>query len=1003
MTRRLIEEWLPIAELGVESVRERTPMTPYPAPNRLHVWWARRPLVAARAAVLASILPSDADRKEFMDLLGIHGDPIAAKKAMEKAKRSGVRIANAYGYQRAFQHCLTGQQRSWLLDQTKKLGINQPTVLDPTAGGGAVPLEAMRMGCRTIANDLNPVSVFVQKATYEWSAKFGRSLLNDCKRLFPIFRDRLEERLAPLYPQRQSPEQIDCTYLWARTIYCPYCAGKIPLSPNWKLTPDGIGIRLIPDLAGGLGDKSRACSFEVVSTSHEQSPGTVKGGGATCPYHDCGRVIDGDQIKEQAQSRGMGEQLFAIVYKKRIITGYTKATSKKPSAPKIKWEQGYRAPSREDDNSAYIDSILADKMPEWEALDVLPNESIPFGFETNIRWPLHLYGIKKWSQFFTARQLLCHGTAIEIFREIFNEEVANDGQLSDMHRSSLGYLAVAISRLIDWNSRQCTWELGKLRMAHTFAVHAFPIKWSFAEMSPLVEGLGYDWSLKQTAKCLDELIDLIDGKNNAQSLSGPLFPSKNIEPNTSTVPPVILSCQPGEELAHIQSGSVDAVVMDPPYYEKVMYAELSDFFYVWLKRSAGLVFPDLFASPFTDKDKEAVANPSRFDGRKDAKALAGLDYQEKMSSIFSECRRVLKADGIMTVMFTHKATGAWDALAKGLIDAGFVITASWPINTEAESSLHIRDKATANSTILLVCRPRPEQKPEDGVQYWEDLEPRVKAAVRKRIEQFQAGGIRGVDLYLSCFGPALEEFSLHWPIKRGQPKPIEEQAKRGGRSKPLELEMTPEEKAELPYRVTPEDALDSARREVKAWRMERLTSGSRRAQLDPLTEWFVLAWDAFQAPQFPYDEALRLARVVGLDLDKDVVGVLAEKKSSDLVLWDSSTRATKGKLGAPDGSRSWIDAIHHCAHRARSIDLNAAKQLLDDNGLANSPVFLTALEAVLEVLPLSARYTGFDPVKAAAPAASDFEALENLRRLALAEQVPAPKQLELVLAELAEA
>jgi hypothetical protein len=210
-----------------------------------------------------------------------------------------------------------------------------------------------------------------------------------------------------------------------------------------------------------------------------------------------------------------------------------------------------------------------------------------------------------------------------------------------------------------------------------------------------------------------------------------------------------------------------------------------------------------------------------------------------------------------------------------------------------------------------------------------------------------------VDLYLSCFGPALEEFSLHWPIKRGQPKPIEQKTKKRG-----------------------------------------------RAQLDPLTEWFVLAWDAFEAPQFSFDEALRLARVVGLDLDKDVVGVLAEKKASDLILWDSSTRATKGKLGAPDGTKSWIDAIHHCAHRARSIDLNVAKQLLDDNGLANSPIFLTALEAVLEVLPLSARYTGFDPVKAAQPAASDFEALENLRRLALAEQEPALKQLELVLAEL---
>jgi len=250
------------------------------------------------------------------------------------------------------------------------------------------------------------------------------------------------------------------------------------------------------------------------------------------------------------------------------------------------------------------------------------------------------------------------------------------------------------------------------------------------------------------------------------------------------------------------------------------------------------------------------------------------------------------------------------------------------------------------------------------------------------------------------FGPALEEFSLHWPIKRGQPKPIEEKTKKRGRAQLTLEELLGEDD---PYGVSPEDALDAARREVKAWRMEKLTSGSRRAQLDPLTEWFVLAWDAFQAPQFPYDEALRLARVVGLDLDKDVVGVLAEKKASDLILRDSSTRAIKGKLGSPDGTRSWIDAIHHCAHRARSIDLNAAKQLLDDNGLSNSADFLTALEAVLEVLPLSARYTGFDPVKAAAPAASDFEALENLRRLALAEQMPAPKQLELVLAELAEA
>jgi len=1000
MTKRLIEEWLPIAEIGIESVRERTPMTPFPAPNRLHVWWARRPLVASRAAVLASLLPADADRKTFMHMLGIHGDPVAAKKAMDKARRTGIRIDNPYGYDRAFQYCPNETEKFWFLEEIQKLGINEPTVLDPTAGGGAIPFEALRLGCKTLANDINPVAVLVQKATYEWPAKFGRGVLYEYQRLVPIIRQRLEERLAAYFPQVKAPDEIDCTYLWARTVHCPYCAGRVPLSPNWKLAPDGTGVRVLPQLGAGPGDESRHCRFEIVASAKEQSEGTVKGGDATCPYPDCGRVIDGDSVKQQAQAGGMGEQLFAVVFKRRLAAAYTKTGKPK----KDKWERGYRAARPEDDNSEAIAAALAEKLPEWEAMDLVPNEDIS-GLLNYERGHI-MYGVTKWLQFFSSRQLLCHGTSSEVFREICSEEASPGGGIPECTKAALGLISIALDKYLDYNSRYVTWHGGREVMDHTFRQHNFAVKWSYAEMAGLVSGLGYDWVFRQVAKCVKELLDLIDPQIEDTDASGTLpLPFSALATNPSTnqrTNSVVISCGSGASLAHLDAGSVDAVVMDPPYYDNVMYAELSDFFYVWLKRTAGLLYPELFMAPLTDKDNEAVANPARHEGKKGAKLLAGLDYQRKMAEIFAECRRVLKDDGVMTLMFTHKATGAWDALTKGLIDAGFAITASWPINSESEGSLHIKDKSAANSTIFLVCRPRPAQKPEDGVQYWEDLEPRVKAAVRKRIEQFQASGIRGVDLYLSCFGPALEEFSLHWPIKRGQPKPIEQQSKKGKRSKP-EQEMTEQEKADLLYQVSPEDALDAARREVKAWRMEKLTSGSRRAQLDPLTEWFVLAWDAFQAPQFPYDEALRLARVVGLDLDKDVVGVLAEKKTSDLILWDSSTRATKGKLGAPDGTKSWIDAIHHCAHRARSIDLKAAKQLLDDNGLANSPIFLTALEAVLEVLPLSARYTGFDPVKAAAPAASDFEALENLRRLALAEQVPAPKQLELVLAELAEA
>jgi putative DNA methylase len=993
MTKRLIEEWLPIAELGEESMRERRSMTALPPIYYLHVWWARRPLVASRAAVLASLLPADADREIFRHVLGIHGDPVATKKRIDKAKRTGEDLGlNPYGYRRAFTYLPSTAEQEWVSAECKRSGIQElPVTLDPTAGGGSIPMESLRLGVRSLSNDLNPVAALVQKATLEWPAQYGKSLIDEFRRLTQRFLELAEPRFQGVYPREEPDTQI-LGYLWARTIHCPYCAAKVPLAPNWKLTPDGTGIRLLPQLGDGPGDASRHCRFEIVKSARDQSLGTVKGGDATCPYPDCARVIDGDQVKAQAQAGDMGEQLFAVVYKRRLPTEFTKTGKPK----KDKWERSYRIPRSEDNNGTKIAAILDEKMPEWEALDLIPNELIPEGNKTDE--PIR-YGITAWRDLFSPRQLLCHCINAEIFRELLLEESAKAESLGELTRAAFGYIGLSLDKLLDYNARGATWINQREVIGHVFQRHDFAFVWQHAEMPHAVAGKGLDWVFGNTGKCIKELIQLLigwDSDPDADVL--PLFSIGQQEKGRSSGH-CSITCGPGDSLREVASGSVDAVVMDPPYYDNVMYAELSDFFYVWLKRTVGLLYPELFMAPLTDKESEAVANPAVYKGKKGAKALAGLDYQQKMAEIFAECRRVLKDDGVMTLMFTHKATGAWDALTKGLIDAGFAITASWPINTEAEGSLHIKDKSAANSTIFLVCRPRPEQKPEHGVQYWEDLEPRVKAAVRQRIEQFQAGGIRGVDLYLSCFGPALEEFSLHWPIKRGQPKPIEEKTKKRGRAQ-LTLEELLEQ--DDPYAVSPEDALDAARREVKAWRMEKLTSGSRRAQLDPLTEWFVLAWDAFQAPQFPYDEALRLARVVGLDLDKDVVGVLAEKKTSDLILWDSSTRATKGKLGAPDGTKSWIDAIHHCAHRARSIDLNAAKQLLDDNGLANSPIFLTALEAVLEVLPLSARYTGFDPVKAAAPAASDFEALENLRRLALAEQVPAPKQLELVLAELAD-
>ncbi len=308
---------------------------------------------------------------------------------------------------------------------------------------------------------------------------------------------------------------------------------------------------------------------------------------------------------------------------------------------------------------------------------------------------------------------------------------------------------------------------------------------------------------------------------------------------------------------------------------------------------------------------------------------------------------------------------------------------SWPINMESEGGLHIKGKSAANSTIFLVCRPRPP-KAADDVTYWEDLEPLVIRAVRRRVVQFQNNGIRGVDLYLACFGPALEEFAKHWPLKRGQPRPVIPARQRSILDEPTD-----------PYAVTPEDALDAARREVKRWRLEQLTRRKAQSDLDPLTAWFVLAWDAFEAPQFPYDEALRLARVVGLDMDADIIGTLAEKKGSDVILWDSSTRAARGKIGPVDERQAMLDALHHAAALARLHTLQTAQEFIEKSPLRSEPTFFAALSAVLEVLPPSSEFTGIDPLDAVKAAADDFGALENLRRLLFNDQVPAPEQLAL--------
>jgi adenine-specific DNA methylase len=980
---RLIERWLPIAEIGEESLRERRSMTALPPIYYLHVWWARRPLVASRAAILASLLPADADHEKFKRVLGIHGDPIAAKQRIARANRTGERLgADAYGYKRAFTWTPDDEDRKWLDSFGERV---KAKLLDPTAGGGSIPFEAVRLGLPTYANDLNPVATLIEYATVKWPAELGMKVKDEFEKLGKRFTTEVRKRLAGVFPPEPEPDCRPDGYLWARTIRCPYCEGLVPLSPNWRLAPDGTGVRLLPRAEKRPAE--RHCDFEIVRSSAEQSSGTIADGDATCPFPDCGRVIVGDEIKRQAQAGQMGEQLFTVVFKRRV------KSKTKTGRVRDSWERGYRAPRPEDDVSADINVRLAEKLPEWDAMDLVPKEAIwSNGRGSRVNDP-SLYGTYLWRDMFSQRQLLCHATSVEVFHEILRERRLS-GPFDEHTTAAFAYLTLSLDKLMTYSCRSARWHPGREVLAQVFERHEFSIKFAFAEMAPLVEGLGFDWAIRQTSKCIKELVELVRPPHMLAEDAGEL-PLTGSASNNSSIgirrstfsPPISLTCKSGDSLDHLSDGSVDCVMMDPPYYDNVMYAELSDFFYVWLKRTAGLVMPELFTRPLTDKENEAVANPARFKDQKGAKALAGRDYQERMAAIFAECRRVLKPDGIMTLMFTHKATGAWDALTKGLMEAGFTITASWPINTEAEGSLHIKDKAAANSTIFLACRPRAVRPADGETQYWEDVEPLVAAAVRNRVAEFQTAGIRGVDLYLACFGPALEEFSRHWPLKRGTPNPLPPSLKRA------QKELFPEEWD--PYAVSPEDALDAARREVKRWRLDQLTHRRAHTELDPRTSWFVLAWDAFEAPVFPYDEALRLARAVGVDLDRDIVGSLCAKKGSDLTMWDSAQRAGKGALGGADGASGMIDALHHAAHQARTKTIEAGRELLERAGILHDGSLATALQAVLEVLPVGTAFSNVELPGDVAGSGNDFDALEKLRRLAFTDRVEAPQQLEL--------
>ena len=944
----LIEQWLPIEAIGAECMRERGASSALPPLYFLHVWWARRPLTVSRAAILASLLPAypsdedpdarpwpdrfrslfpnfDSYRAWFIRLIGILGDPVAGRKLIEWAKKENKKLKfNPYGYARAFTINPNEEQLEQLYDLLEwTWGRREITFCDPMSGGGSIPFEALRYGLTVHANELNPVASVILKATLDYPARFGPSVVQDLRKYGRLLAESVRKRLEGYFPLSEPNENV-FAYIWARTILCPETGKVVPLSPNWWLKK-GTNPVAVQVIANPGEDR---CRFEIVrgaAACKRVAPdkGTVRRGTGISPW--TGATIDGDFIKAEAQSGRMSGQIYAI-------------------ANKNSGDFSFRPPNEEDDKAAQ--QAIKDLKTRWSsfaAQGLIPEEPRKEG---RADWACEIYGMKTWADAYSERQLLSHLTIAEELRRL--EQTVRSEIERDRADCVLTLLGLAFDKGADRNSNMARWIPQRCVLANTFDRHDFALKWSFGEFDAARNMVS--WSVDQIADSILGICKLLT-TNETPLLS------------ESGRKPAQLYTGPAQQLRSLSDNSIDCICVDPPYYDNVQYAECSDFFYVWMKRTVGHIHQfNGFVDELAPKDDEAVANFARFkDSGRKRKELASKDYELKMLACFREMNRVLRASGSLTIMFTHKEVDAWDKLGTALISSGFVIDSSWPIHTEFDNSLHQAKKNAAASTILLVCRKR-EAVSESA--WWDDLKGHVKETARETAQRFEKEGIRGVDLYISTFGPVLSIISERWPV----------------------LTSNTDSKTGDPIPLQPSEALDLARHEVINLRKQGLLLG-RSVEFDPVTDWYLMAWDAFRAQEFPADEARKLALALGLDLEANLVRDkrLITKKGKNVTIALPSARRKKGMVD-PESEEfpHLIDALHTAMMVYEEDGSKACQVFIDRHGLRNDSRIKALVQAAMQAIPTT-RDKGDKFLR---PEMTTLDAL----RLLVWEDLPAPPE-----------
>ncbi|MFQ5902411.1 MAG: DUF1156 domain-containing protein [Candidatus Binatia bacterium] len=730
--KRLAEVDFPIAVVSRHAAREKS--IRHGHPSTLHLWWARRPLGACRAVLLGLLLPDPCDEhcpQEFKTkarelLPSVQGNPGPRDVDLRGALLKFIGDFSAWELSGdgAYLEVARGLVKAANLEDT-------PLVVDPFAGGGSIPLEALRLDCETFASDLNPVACLILKVMLEDIPRHGALLAEELRRVGAEIKQAAEKELAEFYPPDPDGNK-PIAYLWARTVRCeaPDCGAEIPLLRSLWLCKKANRRRALRYKPLRQKDETPRLDFEIFepASEHEVPAGTVSRAKATCEL--CKAVLPPQRVRAQlAAQRGGADVLFNDNDKGKRIAGarLLAVVVLRPG------ERGrhYRLPKDRDYEAVWralnrLKNMTTEPLPS--GLSPVPDEALPpigtLGFR------VQRYGMLKWGDLFTIRQKLA---LVTLARQI--------GKIPNLH--SLNVIGLLLPKLAERLSSLVSWISSTQAPRGTFARQALPIVWDFLEMVPIMD-----------QEELPELVEAMAKVCDVWAMSRPSIGEAEIADACGYPLP--------DESAFVW-------FTDPPYYDAIPYSDLSDFFYVWLKRAMpghSLLYDPLNPqNPLTPKLQEIVQDETK---QVNAHVKDRDFFERAMAKAFAEGRRVLKKDGIGCVVFAHKTTEGWEALLSGMIQGGWVITGSWPIATERGARLRAKDSAALATSVHLICRPRTENRVGD----WDQVLRELPTRVGKWMEQLQAEGVRGADLVFACIGPALEIFSRYSTVETPEGREI---------------------------------------------------------------------------------------------------------------------------------------------------------------------------------------------------------------------------------------